>query len=383
MKKFIILLALTATCICSVVTFKVTNVFAQDNLTVSAKSAYLIDAGSKTVIYSKNENERLPIASMTKIMLLLLAFEKNAKNQFDLNQKILVSERASSMGGSQVFLQANKEYLASDLIKSVIIASANDASVAIAEKLFGSEENAVDIMNKKAKQLKLNNTLFSNCTGLPKPTQYSCAKDVAIMTLELCKYPKYFEYSSIYLDQLTHPDGQKTTLTNTNKLTKFYSGCDGGKTGFTNEAGFCLSSTAKRGNMRVIGVLINEPDSKTRFSDCSKMFNYCFENYDSKAILSTKNAYEHQTNVECGKKSTVTIFPERDFYVFGKKNVDEKVTVEYHQPDKIKAPIKKGEKIGEFILYKNGKELATINALAGEDIDKWSFFDYLKEIASA
>ncbi len=356
-------------------------VFASNEISVSAKSAYLIDAESKTLIYSKNENDRLPIASMTKIMLLLLAFEKIENGDLNLEEKIVVSERASSMGGSQVFLQANKEYLVSDLIKSIIIASANDASVAIAEQIYGSESSAVDAMNEKAKQLKLINTLFSNCTGLPKATQYSSAKDVAIMLVELCKYPKYFDYSKIYLDELNHPDGQKTTLTNTNKLSKFYAGCDGGKTGFTNEAGYCLAATAKRGSMRVVGVLINESNSKTRFADCSKMFDYCFENYDNKQILSVNAPYQYEANVECAKKPVVEVMPEQNYYIFGKKNFNEKVSVEFEPISNLKAPLNKGDKVGVFKIYKNSVFTAEINGLAAETLDRKGIFDYLKEIA--
>ncbi|MBR3863799.1 MAG: D-alanyl-D-alanine carboxypeptidase [Clostridia bacterium] len=381
MKKIILFISLLVVAFSSFYTNKLTA-FASNELEVSAKSAYLMDYESKTLIYSKNENERLPIASMTKIMLLVLAFEKIEKGELNLEQKITVSERASSMGGSQVFLQANKDYLVSDLIKSIIIASANDASVAIAEKIYGSESVAVDAMNEKAKQLKLTNTLFSNCTGLPKPTQYSCAKDVAMMLAELCKHPNYFNYSGIYLDELVHPDGQKTVLTNTNKLSKFYAGCDGGKTGFTNEAGYCLAATAKRGSMRIVGVLINESNSKTRFADCSKMFDYCFENYDNKQILSIEPPYQYEINVDCGKKDIIEVMPAQNYYIFGKKNYNEKVTIDFEPISKVKAPIKKGDNVGVFKVYKNNVLIAEINALACENLDKKGILDYAKDIAS-
>ena len=381
MKKIILFISLLVVAFSSFYTNKLTA-FASNELEVSAKSAYLMDYESKTLIYSKNENERLPIASMTKIMLLVLAFEKIEKGELNLEQKITVSERASSMGGSQVFLQANKDYLVSDLIKSIIIASANDASVAIAEKIYGSESVAVDAMNEKAKQLKLTNTLFSNCTGLPKPTQYSCAKDVAMMLAELCKHPNYFNYSGIYLDELVHPDGQKTVLTNTNKLSKFYTGCDGGKTGFTNEAGYCLAATAKRGSMRIVGVLINESNSKTRFADCSKMFDYCFENYDNKQILSIEPPYQYEINVDCGKKDIIEVMPAQNYYIFGKKNYNEKVTIDFEPISKVKAPIKKGDNVGVFKVYKNNVLIAEINALACENLDKKGILDYAKDIAS-
>ena len=352
-----------------------------DSISVQAKSAYLCDYHSGKEIFAKNENERRPIASMTKIMLLLLAFEKNANGTFDFNEEITVSKRASGMGGSQVFLQADKNYKVSDLIKSIIVASANDASVAIAERLFGSEENAVKAMNDKAKQLKLVNTLFSNCTGLTKPTQHSSAKDVALTFKELLNYQKYLEYSSIYLDELVHPDGQKTQLTNTNKLVRFYNGCDGGKTGFTNEAGFCISATAKRGNMRIIAVIINASTTKERFADCSNLFDYAFANFASKQVLSKTQTAEIKLKVNNGKQNFVDIVPESDFYLFGEKNSDKSIKIDLKlNKDYIKAPVKKGAVVGEFSVYEDGVLIKTLNAVTHTDVKKSTVIDIINEI---
>ena len=349
---------------------------------LSAKNVFVCDSNSQTVIYSKNENERRPIASMTKIMLLLLTFEQINQNKLNLNEEVTISENASGMGGSQVFLQANKKYKVEDLIKSIIIASANDASVAIAERLFGSEDHAVQMMNNKAKELNLNNTLFSNCTGLTKPTQYSSAKDVAIMLCELLKHELYYKYSGIFLDELTHPDGQKTTLTNTNKLVRFYEGCDGGKTGFTNEAGYCLAATAKRGNMRIISVIINEPDSKTRFAECSQLFNYAFNNFSSKMVLNKDSIYEVKAHVEKGKEEYVEIAPKDNFFVFGERNKDQKITLDFI-PNKVCAPVYKGDPIGKFIIYKEGVSIGEVTAIAVTDVLKITVFDIIKSITAA
>lgn len=349
---------------------------------LSAKNVFVCDSNSQTVIYSKNENERRPIASMTKTMLLLLTFEQINQNKLNLNEEVTISENASGMGGSQVFLQANKKYKVEDLIKSIIIASANDASVAIAERLFGSEDHAVQMMNNKAKELNLNNTLFSNCTGLTKPTQYSSAKDVAIMLCELLKHELYYKYSGIFLDELTHPDGQKTTLTNTNKLVRFYEGCDGGKTGFTNEAGYCLAATAKRGNMRIISVIINEPDSKTRFAECSQLFNYAFNNFSSKMVLNKDNIYEVKAHVEKGKEEYVEIAPKDNFFVFGERNKDQKITLDFI-PNKVCAPVYKGDPIGKFIIYKEGVSIGEVPAIAVTDVLKITVFDIIKSITAA
>ncbi len=248
---------------------------------VNYKATYCIDANSKTVISSFNENEKLPIASMTKIMLLNLIFENEKQGNISFDDEIVVSENASSMGGSQVFLEQNQSYKIGELVKSIVVASANDSSVALAEHLYGSEENCVQKMNEYAKELNLQNTHFANCTGLPKPMHYSSSKDMAMMFLNLINYEKYFDYSTIWLENFKHKNGT-TEMANTNKLVKFYEGCDGGKTGFTNEAGFCLTATAKRGNMRLVSVVIGANTSKDRFNAVSTMFNDGFNNYVNK-----------------------------------------------------------------------------------------------------
>ena len=200
-----------------------------------------------------------------------------------MDQKVIVSKNANSYGGSQVFLEEGGEYALCDLLKSVTIASANDSSVALAEHFFGSEQACVDEMNKKAQSLGLQNTLFANCTGLPKPMQYSTAKDIAIIFSNLIGYENYFNYSTIWMDKIQHKTNY-TEMTNTNKLVKFYDGCDGGKTGFTNEAGFCLTATAKRGNMRLIASVLKANTSQDRFNTVSSLFNYGFNNYSNNVL---------------------------------------------------------------------------------------------------
>ncbi len=349
----------------------------------SAKSAYLIDADSGTCIYSKNENERLPIASMTKIMLLDLAFEAIENGELSLNEKITVSANASGMGGSQVFLEANKDYLVSDLIKSIVVASANDASVAIAERLFGSEQAAVDVMNQKASEIGLNDTLFSNCTGLMRPTQYSSAKDVAFMLKSLIRHDDYFKFSMIYLDEIEHDGGRKTTLTNTNKLIKQYVGCDGGKTGFTGEAGFCLAATAKRGAMRLIAVVIKENDGKTRFKDVCNMFDFGFANYTSKIVLDKNVPLEIKVKVMGGKQSYVEILPEKNFGVFGKKNQKDDIKIDFSPYGKINAPLKIGDRVGILTIYKSGIKIGEVDAVSACSVKEKLFFDYVFDIISA
>lgn len=347
---------------------------------IATKSVYLTETGTGEVLFAKNENERLTIASMTKIMLLNLVFEAVDSGNLSFDEEITVSENASGMGGSQVFLEKNGKYKAEDLIKSVIIASANDASVALAERLFGCEAECVSAMNKKCEEWKLENTLFSNCTGLPKPTQYSSAKDVSVMLSKLITHKEYFRFSKIWTDEITHNAGRKTGLTNTNKLVRFYDGCDGGKTGFTSESGFCLAATAKRGALRLIAVAIDSPDSKTRFAEVSSMFNYGFDNFTSKMAVDSSKPLEIKAEVDKGVKEKVKIIPENDVFVFGEKSKKQNVTIDF-KPDKIRAPIKSGEKAGELIVFKNNVEYKRVNVLAAEDIAKKTYFAYIKDIA--
>lgn len=347
---------------------------------IATKSVYLTETGTGEVLFAKNENERLTIASMTKIMLLNLVFEAVDGGNLSFDEEITVSENASGMGGSQVFLEKNGKYKAEDLIKSVIIASANDASVALAERLFGSETECVSAMNKKCEEWKLENTLFSNCTGLPKPTQYSSAKDVSVMLSKLITHKEYFRFSKIWTDEITHNAGRKTGLTNTNKLVRFYDGCDGGKTGFTSESGFCLAATAKRGALRLIAVAIDSPDSKTRFAEVSSMFNYGFDNFTSKMAVDSSKPLEIKAEVDKGVKEKVKIIPENDVFIFGEKSKKQNVTIDF-KPDKICAPIKSGEKAGELIVFKDNVEYKRVNVLAAEDIAKKTYFVYIKDIA--
>ena len=350
------------------------------DLGVQAKSAYLMDYGTQTPIYVKNETKRLPIASMCKIMTLLLSFEAIEAGNLDINEQIMVSERAASMGGSQVFLEANAKYPVSELMKSIVVCSANDSCVAMAERIAGDERIFVEKMNAKAKELGANDTLFANCTGLPKEPQYSCAKDVAVMLQALLKHEKYYEYGKVWMDKFAHPKGRYTEITNTNKLVRFYDGCDGGKTGFTNEAGFCLAATAKRNDMRIISVVIGEENSQTRFNDVRTMFDYAFANYTVAPIVQQGGVWDEQVCVDGGKTKLLSVYPERSAYAFMRRGERPNITIDT-QLDSVKAPVEKGEAVGELIVYQDGVELERIKLLAMDDVAKASLFDRFKEIA--
>ena len=360
-----------------------TKAFAEEiekQIETKSASCYLIEPNTNTVIYAKNENQKLQIASMCKIMTLLLCFESLDNNEFTLGDTICVSENAAGMGGSQVFLQANAEYSIGELIKSIVVASANDACVAMAEKICGSEESFVNKMNEKANSLGMTNTVFANCTGLPKPNQHSTAKDVATMFCELIKHHDYFKFSRIWTDKVAHPDDRFTEISNTNKLIRFYQGCDGGKTGYTSEAGHCLTASAHRNGMRLVGVVIKAPDSKSRFKDVSDMFNYGFSNYVNKMVIDDKKPLDLPVNVLGGKKNNLEVVAEKPIFLFSKKGVERSVEIDFQPSSSVKAPVKKGDLVGEIIVYEKGIEISRVNVVANEDILSKTFFDILCDI---
>ena len=357
-----------------------TSAKTETNLQIRAKSAYLMDFGTGTPIYAQNEKTHLPIASMCKIMTLILCFDEIEAGNLDLEETVCVSERASSMGGSQVFLEANAQYPVKELIKSIVVCSANDSCVAMAERIAGSEELFVERMNERAKSLGASDTLFANCTGLPKDPQYSCAKDVAVMLKELVRHEKYYEFGRVWMDKFQHPKGRYTEITNTNKLVRFYDGCDGGKTGFTNQAGFCLGATAKRKDMRVIAVVIGEENSANRFEDVRTMFDYAFANYTVAPIVQANMPLEETASVNGGKEKCVVVAPMRSAYVFTKRGEQANVSVEY-SINTLRAPIEKGQTVGEIIVYKNNIECERIPLIATQNVAKANLMDRLKDVA--
>ena len=350
------------------------------DLKTRAKAAYVVDDTMQNVMYAHNEMQRLPIASMCKIMTLTLCFDAIKEGALAMDELISVSERAASMGGSQVFLEANGKYLVRELIKSIVVCSANDSCVAMAERICGSEDLFVDKMNEKAKEIGANNTLFANCTGLPKEPQYSCAKDVAIMLKNLLENEEYYEFGKVWLEKFNHPTGRYTEITNTNKLVRFYDGCDGGKTGFTNEAGFCLAATAKRNKLRVISVVIGEESSANRFEDVRKTFDYAFANYTAERIVEKDCELDEKMTVSGGKEKLLSVCPARSVYLVAKRGEKQVITIESNCPA-VKAPIEKGAHVGELVIFKNGVEMDRVPLLAMNTIKKAKFFDRFKDIA--
>lgn len=350
-------------------------------LGVNARAATLVDAGTGTVVFEKDAKKRLQIASMVKIMTLSLVFEEIEKGTMGYDTDVTASRYATSMGGSQAFLDADNVYKAGELIKSVIVASANDSCVALAEHVAGSVPAFVERMNAKAERLGLKDTYFVNCTGLPAPNQYSCAADVAVMTRELISHKGFFDFSGIWMFDFVHPSGRVTALSNTNKLVRFYEGCDGGKTGFTSEALSCLSATAKRGDTRFICVVMGAENAKTRNAEVSKLLSYGFANYESKKFASAGETLG-EAEVSNGKKPSVTLAAGGDIALFGKKG--EMGACELvKEIAAIVAPVKAGDKVGTLKLVRGDETLACTDIVASGDVKENSYMDFVDKIAKS
>lgn len=382
MKKIIIfgiMLCILATTFCSYLFSPALCVMADTNLDITAKSAYLFDVASKQVLYEKDSTEHLPVASMVKMMTILLILEEIDNGSLTLDTMVSTTENASGMGGSQIFIDPFVEYKTEDLLKGIIIASANDASVAMAEHISGSEKTFVGKMNDRAKELGMNDTHYSNCTGLPAPEQYSCAKDSALLLNEVIKHDLYHNYSTIWMDEVVHPSGRKTGLVNTNRLIRYYDGCDGGKTGSTNEAGCCLSASAKRGDMRLISVIVGANNSQTRFNECSSLFNYGFANFENKTIFDNEVAIK-TLPVNKGKVDEVSIYSNQDFSLLMKKGDKSEIEVAYELPESVKAPTQAGTVIGKAIVSKSGSVVKEIEIIVKDTLEKLSYKDCFDRI---
>jgi len=351
-------------------------------LAKNARAALLMDYDSGTIVFEKNATERYPIASMVKIMTLGCVFDAIHSGVLDIDTDITVSENASSMGGSQAFLDANSVYKAGELIKSIVVASANDSCVALAEHIAGSVESFVEGMNARAQELGAVDTNFANCTGLPAEGAYSCAKDVGAMMRALLANPEFFEYAKVWMYDIAHPGGRTTALSNTNKLIRGYNGCDGGKTGFTNEAMYCLSATAKRGNTRLIAVTMGERDSKVRNFETAGLLNFGFANFETKKVVDKEQVMEQIAKVSRGKQEGVQVMPASDWFVFGKKSSNDKITQQI-KIDTVQAPVKKGDKVGQIVILSNGAEIASVDIVALQDIQECGYLDMLQKVLQA
>ncbi len=353
--------------------------YANSDLDLASKSAILMEYDSGETLFAKDEKSHLPVASMVKMMTILLSLEELEEGNVNLDTMITTTENASSMGGSQVFLDPYVDYSFEQLLKSVIMASANDASVALAEYLNGNEKAFVNRMNKRAKELGMSDTHYTNCTGLPAPEQYSSAKDTAILLREILKHDVYHKYSTIWMDELVHPSGRKTELVNTNRLIRYYQGCDGGKTGSTNEAGCCLGASAKRGDMRLISVVVGAPNSQTRFNESATLFNYGFANFECQKLVDSQTPIAN-LKVSKGKVENVDVFAESSFAAVVKKGDKSGYDTTLELEQTVKAPTHSGDVVGSVTVTKNGNVVKKIPIVVRDEIKHLSWFETAHKI---
>lgn len=383
MKKFFVILLIM------VLMLPITVAKATDNNEITlgkmAKSVALMEASTGKIIYERNANEKLHPASMTKMMSMLLILESIEKGNLKWNDMITVSENASSMGGSQILLETGEQMSVDDLFKGIAIASGNDAVVALAEKVAGTEEVFVKMMNDKAKELGLKNTNFKNPHGLDATDHYSSAYDMAMIAKELVKHKKVLEYSSIYEYYLRDGTDRKTWLVNTNKLVRFYDGVDGLKTGYTKEAGYCLTATAMKNGMRIIAVVMGEPDSKTRNKEVTELLDYAYAQYALDTIIDSSKVLGKKLVNKGREKYAELVLTEDATNLIKKGEQSNNVTYEI-KTNNLEAPLKKGDVVGTLILKENNKKIKTINITVKNNIDKANFIDLylhnLKDIIS-
>ena len=370
-KNFVIILTF-------LLVFPITIVKANDNndlsLGSSAKSVVLMEASTGEIIYQRNANEKLHPASMTKMMSMLLVMEAIEKGSLKWTDMVVASENASGMGGSQILLETGEKMSVDELFKGVAIASGNDAVVALSEKVAGTEEVFVKIMNDKAKELGLKNTNFKNPHGLDATDHYSSAYDMAMIAKELVKHEKVLEYSSIYEYYLREGTERKTWLVNTNKLVRFYDGVDGLKTGYTKEAGYCLTATAMKNGMRIIAVVMGEPDSKTRNKEVTELLDYAYAQYALDTIIDSNKVLGKKAVNKGKEKYAELVLTEDATNLIKKGEQSNNVTYEI-KTNNLEAPLKKGDIVGTLILKENNKKIKTINITVKNNIDKANFID--------
>ncbi len=337
-------------------------------MTLTAPSALLMEAETGAVIFEKNADERRPVASVTKLMTLLLLFERLDAGEIALSDQVTVSQNAADQPGSQALLDAHAVYPLQDLLKSTIIASGNDSAVALAEYVAGTEESFVTLMNQRAEELGLINTHYVNCTGLPVADQYTSARDVAVISREMCGHPTYHSYASTWLDTLVHPSGRHTDLTNTNRLVRFYRDCDGFKTGSTNEAKYCLSATAERNGMRLIAVVLGVPNSQTRFDEARAMMDYGFATYSRTQVASPGDLAGVQVPVKMGARDQADVALGKGLSLLLRSGQAGRLRFETQLPESLTAPIAQGQEIGKIQVLLEDQLVAELPAVAAQAV---------------
>lgn len=344
-------------------------------LETTAESAVLMAADSGEILYSKNPDKPLPMASVTKLMTLLLAVEGVEQGKVKLEDKVSASENAWGMGGSQIYLEPGEEFSYKEMLIAVAVGSANDASVAVAEHLEGSEEAFVARMNERAKQLGCKNTNFANCTGLPAEGHHSSAADLAAILRECMKHPLFMKVSGIYEYDLR---GGEFKLWSTNKLLKWYKGVDAGKTGWTNEAKYCLASSCERDNLRLISVVMATPEPKSHFRESIKLYNYGFARYKA-VYLEDGGKLVKTVKVDRGDTDEVGLLTGNKVVVTVKKGEEKGYQGRVEAPERVMAPVVRGQKLGDYVVTRNETEVMRVPLLADKEINKRSFIQQINK----
>ena len=327
-------------------------------------AALLMEADSGQIIFQMNPDAPRPVASVTKVMTILLTLEQLAEGRVRGEDGVTISQSASGMGGSQVLLDTGERQTVSTLLKCMIVGSANDAAVALAEALYGSEALCVDAMNRRAGELGMEGTHFENCTGLPADGQHTTARDVAVMARQMFSHPEYFDYSTVWMEDIDHGDGRTTQLVNTNKLLKLYDGCDGGKTGSTNEAGYCVAATARRSDMRLIAVVLGAEAGKERFAIAQRMFDFGFANYRKYPVATRGTRVKGVLPVTGGESDGVALALDGDLTLLVNRGDEQRVGLSPDLPDSLAAPVTQGQAVGSVIVTIDGREITRIPVVA-------------------
>lgn len=356
------------------------ELFAEDKLDIQAKSAILMDYNTGEILYEKNPHDKVPPASISKIMTLLLAMEALESGKIKLSDNVRISAHAAGMGGSQLWLEEGESQTVENLLKAITIRSANDASVALAEYIAGSEELFVRMMNDKAKALGMKNTNFMNASGLPNEEQYVSAYDVALMSKELLKHDEIHKWLTVYMDEILvgKKKDKVQSLVNTNRLIKDYEGATGIKTGSTSKAGYCLAASAKRGNLQLIAVVMGCETSKIRFDEAMRLLDFGFANYDS-ITVGRKGDILGKVQVHKGSISSIEVILERDSFILISKGDKANISKEIVLPEYIEGPVEKGQEIGHLIIRVDGSLVDRINLVSKTRVEKAGFKEMFKK----
>lgn len=350
---------------------------------VTAPAVILAETATGTVIFEKGADERREVASITKLMTALLVFEALESNQIALSDPVTVSKTAAAMKGSQALLDAGAAYTVEELLKTTIMASANDSAVALSEHLAGTEAAFVERMNARAQALGMDNTHYVNCTGYPQEGQYTTARDVLMLCCEVARHPAYFKYASIWIDTLTHPGGRVTDLTNTNRLVRFYDDCDGFKTGSTDAAKYCLAATAERGGMRLVAIVLGASAGQKRFDEARAMLDYGFAAYQRLMVANKGDMLGESVPVRGGSAEEVALKLGSGLSMLLKKGQESQLRMELSLPEYIEAPVAEGDVIGLVSVLLGDRVVAKLNCIAAGDVPRPGFIEGLYRILNS